>query len=176
VTLVAALGCGLAGLSAGSALAGAGVPAQLPPSVTLPGPGVNPGGPVIPAWWPRPWTRLAITEQQGPGWPQLQWVLTCDPAGGTLPQPARACARLSGAWQPFAPPPTDVMCPMIVFGPQSLTITGYWQGTWINAQFNRNDGCQEARWNTIIWALSLPVLQGINPGGPMQSPPIPDAG
>jgi hypothetical protein len=125
-----------------------------------------------------PWqaqTDLVITVHETASAPMLRWTLTCGPDGGTLPHPIRACKVLNSAWHPFAPVSPGVMCPMIVYGPQTATITGYWHGTWISAQFDRIDGCQAARSNKI--ASILPIAAGpVNPGGPMMTgSPVPAA-
>jgi hypothetical protein len=132
------------------------------------------GGPWPGHGWPwHPQAELWITVRDSPSSPVLHWTLTCGPDGGTLPGPARACWQLSQAGQPFAPVPPGVMCPMIYFGPQTATVTGYWYGTWISVRFGRSDGCQEARWNKVISALGLTVQAGeVNPGGPMQPGPV----
>ncbi len=78
-----------------------------------------------------------------------QWTLTCGPAGGTLMNPAAACAALTRVADPFAPVKRDVMCSMIYSGPQTATIEGTWQGKPVHATYSRVDGCQTARWDKI---------------------------
>src|SRR6476620_9394547 len=39
-----------------------------------------------------------------------RWTLTCRPDGGTLAEPRRACSRLDGLDDPFAPVPQGVAC------------------------------------------------------------------
>jgi hypothetical protein len=41
------------------------------------------------------------------------------------------------------------MCPMIVGGPQTATITGTWNGEPVDAVFSKSNGCQTGRWNRI---------------------------
>jgi Subtilisin inhibitor-like len=78
-----------------------------------------------------------------------RWTLSCDPAGGTLPHPAAACAALARVSDPFAPVRRGMMCPMIYAGPQTATIDGTWHGKSVAAKFSRVDGCQTARWSRI---------------------------
>ena len=65
-------------------------------------------------------TQLSITYWsggQGTGTP-LRWTLQCGPAGGSLPHPAAACAKLAETRAPFAPPRSDQACTEIYGGPQ----------------------------------------------------------
>jgi hypothetical protein len=121
-------------------------------------------------WHPQ--GELWITVHATLTGPAMHWLLTCGPAGGTLPNAFQACWQLGHLWQPFAPLPHGVMCPMIDYGPQTATIVGYWYGAWVSIQLSRTDGCQETRWNQVISALGLANLPGeVNPGGPMQPGP-----
>jgi hypothetical protein len=58
------------------------------------------------------------------------------------------------------------MCPMIAYGTQFTTITGYWHGTWISARFSRTFSCQAPQWFEILPVLPAGPGQ-VNPGGPM---------
>ncbi|HEY2577182.1 MAG TPA: SSI family serine proteinase inhibitor [Streptosporangiaceae bacterium] len=107
-----------------------------------------------------------ITAQQTASAPISQWTLTCAPDGGTLPDPVQACERLSQVQLPPATPPPHVMCPMIIYGPELLTIDGWWHGSWISLRMDRtDDGCEAARWNGIITALGL--AGQVNPPAPV---------
>jgi hypothetical protein len=119
-------------------------------------------------WWAG--ANLTITVQQAPSGRTQSWRLTCAPDGGTLPNPAQACARLNQDWRPFAPISHNTMCTTLYFGPQTVAITGWWHGSWIAVRYTRSNGCQETQWNQMVWALGLPNGQ-VNPGGPMQGPP-----
>jgi hypothetical protein len=132
---------------------------------------VSPGGRWISVLWHAE-VDLVITVRDTAASPAVQWTLTCGPDGGTLPDPARACEQLNAIRPPFAPLSPGVMCPMIVSGPQTATISGYWHGSRIFIQLNRDDGCQAARWNRLIVALGLNDDPGqVNPGGLMQPGP-----
>jgi hypothetical protein len=155
----------LTGAAAGPALARAALPVPAPPPAAPSGPSVLPGGPMIPVPW-GPQAALEVTIQESPSAPVLRWTLTCGPAGGTLPDPVRACRVLNRVWDPYTPVHIGWMCPMIAYGTQFTTITGYWHGTWISARFSRTFSCQAPQWFEI-----LPVLPSgpgqVNPGGPM---------
>jgi subtilisin inhibitor-like len=203
-TIVAASSLGLAGLVAGPAFAhtGATAPASLtanhtaalatafgPPVHGGPEPGgPGPGGPGFNWQWPHGPGPIGY-GQPTPRWPQgelwiivratqsaplMHWNLTCGPTGGTLPNAPMACAQLSHTFQPFAALPRSEMCPMIYYGPETASITGYWYGAWVSIQLGRSNGCQESKWNKVIAALGLGNLPGeVNPGGPMRGGPPP---
>jgi hypothetical protein len=98
---------------------------------------------------PPPSVSLTIEVRPGAHAPAQHWTLTCDPAGGTLANPAAACAALTRVSDPFAPVKQGMMCPMIYAGPQTATIQGTWHGKHVNATFSRVDGCQTERWSRI---------------------------
>lgn len=95
-------------------------------------------------------TRLQISVKASEQAPAKEWTLTCDPAGGTLPEADKACAALGKAkadW--YAPVPTDQACTMIYGGPEQASVKGVWQGKPIGATFKRTNGCELARWNAV---------------------------
>jgi hypothetical protein len=81
----------------------------------------------------------------------LTWSLGCGPAVGTLPRPARACRLLRALRDPFAPLPPDEVCTQIYGGPQVALVRGTYLGLRIWRYFKRNDGCQIARWNRVMF-------------------------
>ena len=103
---------------------------------------------------PEPESRLEIEVRDGPEAPPRRWTLECDPPGGDHPDPAGACAALAAARDPFAPVPDYLRCAQVYFGPERATITGRWRGVPVQAEYRRNDACQENRWRAV-----RPVLQ-----------------
>jgi Subtilisin inhibitor-like len=83
------------------------------------------------------------------------WTLRCDPPGGSLPQPKRACERIaSGGAKLFAPVPRGIACTQIYGGPQKARVVGTVLGTRVWATFTRTDGCQIGRWQRLSpWLL-----------------------
>lgn len=83
------------------------------------------------------------------------WTLTCDPAGGTLRRPGRACQRLtSGGRALFAPLRKGLICTQIYGGPQVALVTGTLAGHRLWARFQRRNGCEIDRWNRLSpWLL-----------------------
>jgi hypothetical protein len=78
------------------------------------------------------------------------WTLTCDPAGGTHPHPAAACAALAAKGKTALPPVAkNMICTQIYGGSQTAKITGTWQGETVNAEFSRKNGCEISRWKAL---------------------------
>ncbi|MEV4432137.1 SSI family serine proteinase inhibitor [Streptomyces sp. NPDC049585] len=79
------------------------------------------------------------------------YELYCHPAGGTHPRAREACDQVDGqttwAKDPFAPVPAGEMCTMMYGGTQRAHVTGTWAGRPVDAEFNRTNGCEIARWN-----------------------------
>jgi hypothetical protein len=94
---------------------------------------------------------------QGPGDPSRSWTLRCGPTAGTLPRPAAACDRLARMTRPFAPVPRNVACTDVYGGPQTAVVTGRIRGRFVHARFNREDGCQIARWNRVRFLFPVSV-------------------
>jgi hypothetical protein len=83
-----------------------------------------------------------------------KYTLRCNPAGGTLPQPASACRRLARLKAPFAPTPKNVACTEIYGGPQVALVRGRFRGRAIEAPFSRRNGCEIARWNRVSFLFA----------------------
>ncbi|MFR9673175.1 SSI family serine proteinase inhibitor [Streptomyces sp. TR06-5] len=109
------------------------------------------------------------------------YSLFCHPAGGTHPQPERACAVLDSAdlgtspqedggavptdrtrhapyGGPFGPVPENALCTMVDGGPATARIRGVWRGRPVDARFDRSNGCEMSRWDRLVPAL--PALKG----------------
>jgi hypothetical protein len=103
-------------------------------------PGAEPGDPA---------TDLAIVLDPGSG-ELVEWTITCDPAGGSMSDPASACETLiSIGPRDVAPVPKDASCTMQYGGPQTARVTGTWNGTKVDLTFSRQNGCEIARWDTM---------------------------
>lgn len=102
----------------------------------------GPGGGSTPA---PPKVSLSITVSGSPGSPARHWTLTCDPAGGTHPNPAAACADLIRAKGPSAPQPKGLDCPMILASAKVATIQGTYFGQRVNSTLH-DGGCTLSRW------------------------------
>jgi hypothetical protein len=82
------------------------------------------------------------------------WTLTCDPAGGTHPDPATACGVL-GAHGATALPAVKpgTVCTEQYGGPQKAKITGSWRGKPVTSQLTLENGCEIARWTALLGLL-----------------------
>ena len=102
-------------------------------------------------------TALRITYWEDSAKPSesVTWTLRCNPAHGSLPRPARACARLAaGGAKLFAPLPRNIVCTEIYGGPQRARVVGTVNGRRIWATFTRSNGCEIDRWQRISpWLL-----------------------
>jgi hypothetical protein len=79
-------------------------------------------------------------------------TVTCDPDGGSHPDPARACDGLLSHEDALEPVPKQVACTEIYGGPQVAVVSG---GT-VHAVFLRTNGCEIARWDKLAPLLELP--------------------
>ena len=80
----------------------------------------------------------------------ITWTLRCNPARGSLPRPARACARLAaGGARLFARLPRNIVCTEIYGGPQRARVAGTVNGRRVWATFARSNGCEIDRWQRI---------------------------
>jgi hypothetical protein len=78
-------------------------------------------------------------------------TLTCDPDGGTHPDPASACDALLDHEEALEPVAGDVACTQIYGGDQEATVTGD-----VDAAFSRANGCEIARWDALADLVELP--------------------
>ena len=104
----------------------------------------EPGEPAGPA------TELRVTL-----WPEgrdaqnLEWTLTCEPAGGSHPSPEAACSALSANSDALDPDPPDLMCTQIYGGPEQAEVSGIFRGRKIAIELSRANGCAIARWDRL---------------------------
>jgi Subtilisin inhibitor-like len=97
-------------------------------------------------------TSLRITYWHDSAKPlqSVTWTLRCNPAGGSLPRPGRACTRLlAGGAKLFAPTPRTSYCTEIYGGPQQARVVGTLRGKPVRGTFSRTNGCEIARWQRI---------------------------
>ena len=97
---------------------------------------------------PAPKVSLDITVSTTPNAPSKHWTLQCEPAGGTHPNPAAACAVLLKVKNPFAPLPKGIMCPMIRVGTKTAIVKGTYFGKHIDTTLSPG-GCKLAQWEKI---------------------------
>ena len=110
--------------------------------------GTRPSGSPSPTGLP---ADLTITVDASGSGDTQTWTLTCDPPGGDHPDPAWACAAIeeAGGVAAFDPVPRTAMCTEIYGGPQTAHVEGTVDGTPINADFSRTNGCEINRWSAL---------------------------
>ncbi|MFD3688354.1 SSI family serine proteinase inhibitor [Nocardiopsis sp. NPDC058631] len=89
------------------------------------------------------------------GYEEGTWTLTCAPAGGDHPDPEAACAQIEevGA-EPFVLDTDDMMCTMIMGGPEVVHVTGHVEDTEIDTEFNKVGGCEVDRFESVETVLN----------------------
>jgi hypothetical protein len=78
-------------------------------------------------------------------------TLTCDPDGGSHPDPVSACDALLEHEDALDPVAGDVACTQIYGGDQEATLSG----AGVNASFSRANGCEISRWDKLAPLLDL---------------------
>ncbi|NDZ60163.1 hypothetical protein G3I47_23310 [Streptomyces anulatus] len=131
------------------------LPLPLPPLPGFPadGEGTGEAGEVL--------TRLTVSvENTGVAGADGTFELECGPTGGSHPRGQAACDRLaeagatrSGRQELFRPTPEGTMCTMIHGGDATARIVGTWEGRAVDTTASRRDGCEIARWNSLVPVL-----------------------
>ncbi|MFI7285303.1 SSI family serine proteinase inhibitor [Streptomyces anulatus] len=106
-------------------------------------------------------TRLTVSvENTGVTGADGTFELECGPTGGSHPQGQAACDRLAeagttraGRQELFQPTPEGTMCTMIHGGDATARIVGTWEGRAVDTTASRRDGCEIARWNSLVPVL-----------------------
>lgn len=129
--------------SAGAAVAASALVAAACGSAPAPAGGAGPGAKV----------SLHMTFTASPGAPAVRYTLRCDPAGGTVPDPAAACTRLLTGASIFAPRPAHILCPMIMVSAARATVTGTYFGRSVHVTIV-DGGCDLSRWAKLKSVVS----------------------
>jgi len=74
-----------------------------------------------------------------------RYTLYCEPDGGTVPDPAAACAELLADTDLFAPQPVGVACPMIMVDASQFVVEGTYLGRQVDETI-ADGGCDLQRW------------------------------
>ncbi|MGW8490404.1 SSI family serine proteinase inhibitor [Streptomyces sp. NPDC055886] len=137
-------------------------PALGPLPMPLPLPGfLDGGGGTAPGEADEVLTRLTVSvENSGVPGADGTFELECGPTGGSHPQGQAACDRLaeagatrSGRQELFRETPEGTMCTMIHGGDATARIVGTWEGRAVDTTASRRDGCEIARWNSLVPVL-----------------------
>lgn len=93
--------------------------------------------------------QLTIVVDDGTG-ATTTWTLTCEPVGGSHPDPEAACAALAANASALQPVAKDRMCAQVYSGPERATITGTWGDQQVLATLSRVNACETARWDALV--------------------------
>lgn len=158
--------------------------------------GINPGGPIREPFSPSPGpggtagpspceqqppacagvgtstslVALEVTIYPAAGATPYSLALSCEPDGGTVPDPAAACAQLLADPGLLEPQPVGhvVACPMILASGARAVVDGTYLGRQVDETIV-DGGCDLQRWAELvqIFPSSGSDLQPVNPGGPV---------
>ena len=95
---------------------------------------------------------LSVTISATAASPAAHYTLRCDPAGGTVRDPAAACARLLAGPSLFGPLPAHVACPAIMANAGRATVTGTFLGAPVHETIVAG-GCDISRWAKLKQVL-----------------------
>jgi hypothetical protein len=90
-----------------------------------------------------------VVWESGKKGPKVKTTLECDPVGGTHPLPQESCTQLQEHPEYIRPVPRDTACVQIYGGPQVARVFGTLDGKKIDAKFNRANGCEISRWDSL---------------------------
>ncbi|MGH3304039.1 MAG: SSI family serine proteinase inhibitor [Streptosporangiaceae bacterium] len=76
------------------------------------------------------------------------YTLRCEPAGGTVPDPAAACAQLLADPDLLAPRPAPAMCPMILATSAHAVVDGTYLGRQVSETIG-DGGCDVQRFDKL---------------------------
>jgi hypothetical protein len=115
------------------------------------------GGLAEPAPEPGPDRLTVVVADTGDRRTEGRYELRCDPPGGTHPASSSACRRLDefarSGQDPFRRAERDEVCTQQYGGSATARVTGTWQGRPVDAAFTRANGCEIARWNSLVPVL-----------------------
>ncbi|WP_099966529.1 SSI family serine proteinase inhibitor [Streptomyces sp. JV178] len=104
-----------------------------------------------------PQDRLVVTVRGAGEGADGRFELRCHPQGGSHPHTRDACGQLDQrtVWgkDPFAPVAPGTVCTMLYGGPATAHVTGSWAGRPVDARFERGNGCEIARWDSLVPVL-----------------------
>lgn len=121
-------------------------------SAAAPGSGTPAAG-SRPATTATPKISLNVNFSGSPTTAAAHYTLRCDPAGGTVTDPAAACAKLMRGTSLFGPLPAHVACPMIMANAGRATVTGSYLGHPVHETVV-DGGCDLGRWAKLRQVFS----------------------
>ena len=101
----------------------------------------------------------SLSEEDGltaeEGFEEGELTLTCAPVGGDHPDPEAACAEIEDVGvEPFTMDTSDDMCTMQIGGPEVVHVSGQVEGTEVDTEFNKRNGCEIDRFDQVGSVIS----------------------
>lgn len=119
------------------------------PAPSTPAPSTSSSQSSAPAPSPSVADVLTIVVDDGSG-TTTTWQLSCDPPGGTHPDPDAACRALEARGRTALPAVArDRVCSQVYGGAQTATVSGRWQGRTVRSSFSLRNGCEISRWKML---------------------------
>ena len=103
-----------------------------------------------------PASAVSVRYDPGDGTPAQTWRLDCSGGDSSHPDAEAACATLDALEDPFAPLPEHMVCTEQYGGPQEASLGGSWQGSKVDLQVLRRNGCEIAQWDSLVPLLPAP--------------------
>jgi Tol biopolymer transport system component len=89
--------------------------------------------------------------------PMRLYTLRCRPAGGTLPHPGSACAKLVRVQNPFVPVSPAEPCFSVNAGLQMAGVRGLYGGRSVQVGFERYTSCGVRRWDRVAFLFPVRI-------------------
>ena len=90
-----------------------------------------------------------VSRPKGPRGEALDVTLTCDPAGGSHPDPEAACQALAANRDALAEVDSQTVCTQEYGGPARARVSGTIREERVEAELTRSNGCEIARWEAL---------------------------
>jgi hypothetical protein len=123
--------------------------------------------------WDSAATALTIEVRRAPRLEPERYTLACDPATGTVSDPAGACRRIA-ALVADVTPPSDAhlelwapglmrVCELVYGGPEVMVVRGWFGGYRVDDRYTREDGCAMSGYDLMARILGVPA-SGVGAG------------
>ena len=102
---------------------------------------------------PRSVFKLTVTHGESPDPAAKSATLTCEPAGGTHPDPKTACDQLAKVNGDFGALNVNPGPCFLIFDPYTVTAYGHWRGTPVKFQHTYANKCVLDRQTGAVFAF-----------------------
>jgi hypothetical protein len=144
---------GLRGVACSAAVVAAGLLAAACGSAAAPGTSSSGSAPASANAAAAAKVSLDVVFSGSPTTPAAHYTLRCEPASGSVADPAAACAKLMKDSDLFGPMPARIACPMILASAGRVTVTGTYLGRHVHENLV-DGGCDLGRWEKLRQVFS----------------------